>query len=145
MPKGVKTMFTVRKQTLGQTTVLHCAGRIAFPYADELQTAILQLPRCRKLVLDLADVVTVDAAGLGIFVSLYHWAKRTRTEFKLMNLNAHLQVLLEITKVNTVLHICSLQEIVELLYCFGDDTEQSLSLDRCLTSEFMNPVGELLV
>lgn len=123
-------MLNLRRETLGHATVLHCSGRIVFPDADALHMAVLQLPRSRKLVLDLADVITVDAAGLGIFVSLYHWAKRTRTELKLMNLGAKLQTLFEVTKLNIVLQSCSAQEMLELLYCSSDDIEESLCLDR---------------
>ncbi len=128
-------MFNLTRETLGHTTVLHCSGRIVFPDADVLHTAVLQLPRSRKLVLDLADVITVDAAGLGIFVSLYRWAKRTRTELKLMNLGAKLQTLLGTTHLNTVLESCSVQEMVELLYCSGDAAEESLSLNRRSTPD----------
>ena len=128
-------MFNLRRETLGHTTVLHCSGRIVFPDADALHTAVLQLPRSRKLVLDLADVITVDAAGLGIFMSLYHWAKRTRTELKLMNLGAKLQTLFEVTKLNIALQSCSAQEMLGLLYCSSDDAEESLRIDRRYTPD----------
>jgi len=100
-----------------------------------LHTAVLQLPCSRKLVLDLADVITVDAAGLGIFMSLYHWAKRTRTELKLMNLSAKLQSLFEVTKLNIALQSCSAQEMLELLYCSSDDAEELSSLNRYFTPD----------
>ena len=128
-------MLNLRREALGHTTVLHCSGRIVFPDADALHTAVLQLPRSRKLVLDLADVITVDAAGLGIFMSLYRWAKRTRTELKLMNLGAKLQTLLEVTKLNIALQSCSAQEMLELLYCSSDDAEELLSLNRYSTPD----------
>jgi anti-anti-sigma factor len=128
-------MFNLTRETLGHTTVLHCSGRIVFPDADALHTAALQLPRGRKLVLDLADVITVDAAGLGIFVSLYHWAKKTRTELKLMNLGADLQSLLEVTKLNIALQSCSAEEMLGLLYCSSDDAEDSLRIDRRSTPD----------
>ncbi len=128
-------MLNLRRETLGQTTILHCSGRIVFPDADALHTAVLQLPRSRKLVLDLANVIMIDAAGLGIFMSLYHWAKRTRTELKLMNLGAKLQTLLEVTKLNIALQFCSAQEMLELLFCSSDDVEESSSLNRCSTPD----------
>jgi len=118
-------MFNLTKEKLGHTTVLHCSGKIVFPDADALHTAVLQLPRSRKLVLDLAEVILVDAAGLGIFISLYHWAKRTRTELKLMNVGAKLQWLLEITKLNIALQSCSAHEMLGFLYCSADDTGES--------------------
>jgi len=135
-------MFNLIRETLGHTTVLHCSGTVVFPDADALHMAVLQLPRSRKLVLDLADVVTVDAAGLGIFVSLYHWAKRTRTELKLMNPGAKLQALLAATSLNTVLECCSVQEMVELLYRSGDDGEESWSLNRRSTADASSAKAE---
>jgi len=115
-------MFNLIKERLGETTVLHCSGRIVFPDADALRTAVLQLPRSRKLVLDLADVITIDAAGLGVFVSLYHWAKGARTELKLMNVGSRVQRLLEITQLNSILECCSGQEILGLLYCSSGES-----------------------
>ena len=57
-------MFNLRRETLGHTTVLHCSGRIVFPDADALHSAVLQLPRSRKLVLDLADVIPTRSMQL---------------------------------------------------------------------------------
>jgi len=123
-------MLNLTQKRHGQTTILRCSGRIVFPEADCLRTAVLQLPRTRKLVLDLADVITIDAAGLGILVSLYHWAKKARTELRLMNVGSTVQSLLEMTRINTLLELCSVQEMIELLYGSSDETEGSLRLNR---------------
>ena len=114
-------MLSLKKQNLGETTIVRCSGRIVFPDAQCLRAAVLQLPRTRKLVLDMSDVITVDAAGLGALVSLYHWARNDRTELKLMNVSSRLQTLLRMTRLDEVLEICSAREILGLLYCSADE------------------------
>ncbi|HUN88564.1 MAG TPA: STAS domain-containing protein [Terriglobales bacterium] len=116
-------MFNLNKQTLGATTIVHCSGRIVFPYAESLPEAMPRLSRTRKLVLDLANVIAIDAAGLGALVSLHHWAKKTRTEFKLMNVSTKLQFLLEITRLDEVLDVCSAREMLRLLHCSVEEEE----------------------
>jgi len=116
-------MLSLKKQELGETTVVHCSGQLVFPDADGLRVTVMQLPRPRKLMLDLADVIRVDAAGLGTFVSLYHWAEKTGTELKLMNLSSSLKYLLEITGLDAVLEICSVAEMLRLLHCSDPDLE----------------------
>ncbi len=96
-------MLTLRIQKLEDTTVIRCAGRMVIPYADVLRNAVLRQLRLRTLVLDLAEVVAVDAAGLGILVSLRAWAIETRTALKLMNVTPKLEKLLELT--NLKLHL----------------------------------------
>ena len=119
-------MFNLTQQRFGHTTVLHCSGKVVFPYATALRDSVRQLLRTRKLVLDLANVITMDAAGLGALVSLHQWAKRTRTEFKLMNVGPKLQFLLNLTRLNTVLNRCSVQEMIELSFCSGNVAAASL-------------------
>ena len=127
-------MLNLTQKRHGHTTVLRCSGRLVFPDASRLRAAVGQLTCTRKLVLDLADVITVDAAGLGALVSLYHWAKRARTEFRLMNVGANVQMLLEITRLDTVLKSCSVQEMLGLLYCSNEDAEPPLRFDRSSSS-----------
>jgi len=117
-------MLNFKKQRLGYTTILHCSGAIVFPDAAVLRTAVQLLPRSRKLVLDLADVITVDAAGLGAFVSLHRWAKSAGIEFKLMNLNSKVARLLEMTRLDTVLRFCSVQEMLALLCSAEEDAKK---------------------
>ena len=121
-------MFNLTHKRHGQTTILRCSGRIIFPEADCLGTAVLHLPHTRKLVLDLADVITIDAAGLGALVSLHHWAKKVRTELKVMNVGSWVNSLLEITKLDTLLDSCSVKEMLGFLFCSSDDPAEWLRL-----------------
>ena len=141
-------MLTFTRQRLGHTTVLHCSGRIVFPDAHALIAAVLQLPRTRKLVLDMADVILVDAAGLGALASLHCWAKKARIELKLMNVTSKLRTLLKVSRLDTFVESCSVPEMLRLLYCCSDDPEESLAVDwrsnpgaRCLDTTQASAIG----
>lgn len=108
-------MLTLRIQRLGKATILQCAGRMTFPDAEALRTAVLERPRVPTLVLDLANIILVDAAGLGMLVWLHQWTKNAGTNLKLMNLSPRLEDLLELTNLRSSFEICSAAEMLELL------------------------------
>lgn len=110
-------MMNVRRQKLGNTTVLHCVGRLTFPCADALRNLALGEAHGRRLVLDLADVTTIDAAGLGALVSLRSWSKQNGKKLKLMNVNAAVQGRLRLTGLDSAFEICSTREMLDLLCC----------------------------
>ncbi|MBV8475255.1 MAG: STAS domain-containing protein [Acidobacteria bacterium] len=124
-------MLTLRIQRLGDVTVLRCIGRITFPHADVLRSAILQEPRARSFVLDLANIMLVDAAGLGMLVSLRRWSRNAGTDLKLMNLTPRVDALLELTNLKSTFAICSSREMLELL-CHAIHQPESGALDRTI-------------
>jgi anti-anti-sigma factor len=116
-------MLTLRIQKLGDATVIRCAGRMVIPYAEVLRNAVLRQHRIRTLVLDLADVTAVDAAGLGTLASLRAWAKETRTALKLMNVTPKVEKLLELTNLKSAFEVCSGREMLALLCRAINETE----------------------
>jgi anti-anti-sigma factor len=108
-------MLSLTIQKLEDATVIRCAGRMVIPYAEVLRNAVLRQIRIRTLVLDLADVIAVDAAGLGMLVSLRAWAKETRTALKLMNVTPRVERLLELTNLKCAFEVCSSREMLALL------------------------------
>jgi len=116
-------MLTLRIQKLGDATVIRCAGRMVIPYAEVLRNAVLRQLRIRTLVLDLADVTAVDAAGLGTLASLRAWAKETRTALKLMNVTPKVEKLLELTNLKSAFEVCSGREMLALLCRAINETE----------------------
>ena len=120
-------MLTARVQRLKDVTVIHCAGRIAFPHASELWATVLRHTRTQALVLDLADVLAIDAAGLGMLLSLRAWAERTRTELKLMNVTPRVEQLLGLTRLKSEFEICSAREMLDLL-CRALQKDESAGL-----------------
>ena len=108
-------MLSLRIQQLGDVTIVHCSGRIAFPDAHGLRVASLRQLRTRTLILNLVDTATIDAAGLGVLVSLRTWAKQTGRTLKLMNATPWMERLLQLTKLKSEFEICSAREMLDLL------------------------------
>jgi anti-anti-sigma factor len=112
-PKRVRMLLRIQK--LGDVTIIHCAGRMAYPHATDLRSTILRQLRPRTLVLELAETVAIDAAGLGGLIGLCAWAKETRTAFKLMNLTPKVEELLQLAKLRSAFDVCSAREMLQLL------------------------------
>ena len=108
-------MLSLRIEKLGDVTIIHCAGRIVFPNVRQLRIALLRQLRPRTLVLDLVDIAAIDAAGLGMLVSLRTWAKQTGRTVKLMNVTPWVERLLQLTKLKSEFEICSTREMLDLL------------------------------
>lgn len=120
-------MLTARVQRLKDVTVIHCPGRITFPHASELWATVVRHTHSQTLVLNLADVLAIDAAGLGMLVSLRAWAKRTRTELKLMNVTPRVEQLLGLTRLKSEFDVCSAREMLDLL-CRALQKDESAGL-----------------
>lgn len=117
-------MLSLRIQKLQHVTILHCAGRFAFPQAGESEAAILRAVRTPVLVLDLGETVLMDAAGLGVLVSLRRWAEGTGRILKLMNVMPRVEEVLRLTKLYSEFEMCSAREMLELL-CLAIGTDES--------------------
>lgn len=113
LKEATKLELTI--QILGDVAVLVCTGRITAEDSAELRQAVLAPRDIRTVVLDLAEVSSVDAAGLGTLVSLRNWATATGTRFKLMNLAPLVEEVLEITNLKQQFEVCSLSEMLDLL------------------------------
>jgi anti-anti-sigma factor len=107
-------MLSLTVHILGDVTVFQCVGRITFAHADALRIAVIKQPRVRVAVLDLARVGAIDAAGLGMLVSLRKWSRSNGLTLKLMNLTPYLEYLLELTGLRSVFQICSVGDMLEL-------------------------------
>ena len=109
------TSLTVTTQTLGDVSVLRCAGRITLDDEQLLRTAIQSRSRSRAIVLDLAQVRAIDAAGLGTLVAIRGWAIAIGAELKLMNLTPRVEEVLEVTNLRPAFEVCSFREMMTLL------------------------------
>jgi anti-sigma B factor antagonist len=107
-------MLNITIDNLGDTAILQCAGRMTIGQGDELQNAVLLQVPLPRLVLDLARVSAVDAAGLGLLVSARTLTRTMNTKLKLMNLTQRVEHVLELTHLKSLFEICSVQEMLEL-------------------------------
>jgi anti-anti-sigma factor len=70
-------------------------------------------------VLDLSEVEMVDAGGLGVLVSLCNWACAKDIQLKLVNPSRLVRKTLELTRLTSVLHISSVEDVIQI-FCRGD-------------------------
>jgi anti-sigma B factor antagonist len=86
----------------GDVTILHLKGPLTLQTLFDFQTAIRQ-PGIGNTIIDLTGVPYIDSAGLGAILG--HWAhtQRTGTKFAVAGICERVQVLFNLTKVNTLL------------------------------------------
>src|SRR5215467_7041885 len=116
------TMLEITTHTLGNVTMFRCAGRITVEHAAKLRTFVMKHAPSIA-VLDLAEITAIDAAGVGILVSLHWWAKTTGARLKLMNLTPRVEDLLELFSLRSTFEICSVPEMLGLL-CLAFEKSQ---------------------
>ena len=116
-------MLEITTHNLGTATIFRCAGRITVEHAEKLRIFVMKHAPSIA-VLDLAEITAMDAAGVGILVSLHWWAKTTRARLKLMNLTPKVEDLLELLSLRSRFEICSVPEMLGLL-CLAFEKSQS--------------------
>ena len=110
-------MLKITIQKLGGTSVLRCHGRIVAGDAGSiLRSAVLSQRHSRMLVIDLAQVERIDAAGLGVLLGLWESARSSAITFKLMNATKRVEEILELTRLQRVFEFCSVRELFCLLH-----------------------------
>jgi anti-anti-sigma factor len=112
--------FYINTQQTGDVAVLQCAGRMVRPQAlSLLKDAVTSLSQLRVIVLDLSEVGMLDAGGLGVLVSLHNWACANGIQLKLVNPSTLVRQMLELTRLTSVLHISSVEDVIHI-FCNGD-------------------------
>jgi anti-anti-sigma factor len=109
MPK-----LTIHK--LGEAVVFRCTGRIVFGECHILRHAVLSHPYVEIVVLDMGEISTIDATGLGLLVELRKWAAAKRMQLKLLNLAPQVAKLLNMAHLTLIFDICSVRDMIDLLF-----------------------------
>ena len=117
-----RTMLKITTHNLGNATIFRCAGRITVEHADQLRIFVMKHAPSIG-VLDLAQITTMDAAGIGILVSLHWWATTAGARLKLMNLTPRVEDLLELFHLRSTFEICSVSDMLSLL-CLAFEKSQ---------------------
>jgi anti-anti-sigma factor len=97
---GELSMLTITVENFAEAAILRCQGRIV--RGDE--TSILcsaMHQEGRRVILDLAEVDAIDAAGIGALVSL----QAAGIYLKLMNPTPQVREILNITKLDSIFEI----------------------------------------
>ena len=88
----------------GETTVLHCTGRLVAGVTNQLQVEVSQLiPGSKLVVLDCKELTRIDSTGIGTLVRLYVHAKSAGCSFELFNMGKSVRQLLGVTHLLSVL------------------------------------------
>jgi anti-anti-sigma factor len=105
-------MLKVTVRSRGEIAVLRCMGRmVAGEDTRSLWDGVRHADGKRLVVLDLAEVDALDAAGLGLLVFLHTSATIGGMELKLINPTQRTRKLLALTNLDSVLEICSPQDV----------------------------------
>lgn len=102
-------MLEVKVERLGSITIMRLEGQLVVGETDILQRAVSSHIDTGAMVLDFARVNRIDARGLGVLLELREQARLKGMEFRLMNVSKLVQEILEITRLNTVFKITSIQ------------------------------------
>ncbi len=101
-------MLTVTVQNLGDVVILQCLGRIVRGEETAILCSAVQ-QNGRNVILDLRRVDAIDAAGIGLLVSL----QAAGIYLKLMNPTEQVREILRVTGLESVFEICESQSTEE--------------------------------
>lgn len=102
-PRVPTAELTLKTKKNAEETSVHCSGRITSATSDLLQNTIRALmPKTRQIVLDLGGVSYIDSSGLGAMVSVYLAVSRAGGELKVLNAQARIRDLFQITKLSAM-------------------------------------------
>jgi len=93
-------MLRVSVEDLGEFVILHCLGRIVRGKETVILCAAIQ-QRGRNIILNLREIDSIDAAGVGVLISL----QAAGIYLKLMNPSKAVREVLRLTKLDSVFEI----------------------------------------
>jgi|SRR5215470_15557320 len=100
-------MLKVDTKNLGTASVLCLQGQIVTGETEILREATDSVAEASAVILDLAQVTTLDAHGLGVMLELRARTLEKGMRFELMNVRQPLSKVLEITHLDSVFPIAS--------------------------------------
>jgi anti-anti-sigma factor len=109
-------MLTIDVERNSEVAVVHCNGRLVRgAEVGTLRNAVISQKATRVVVLDLSQVEFMDAGGLNALVSLHHWTCNHGIQLKLVNPSPLVRDMLTRTRLNRVLDISSLRDVLTIL------------------------------
>jgi len=98
----------IQKRENGGVTILDLEGKITIGKGDvALRDAVHEVldGGAKKILIDLADVTTVDSSGVGELVSAFTTVTNRGGKLKLLNLPSKVNDILQITQLITVFEV----------------------------------------
>ena len=109
-------MLMINAEKTGDVAVVRCGGRIVRgETVNTLRNAVVLNKDARMIVVDLADVTTVDAGGLSTLVSLHQWSVSRGIQLKLVNPSSFVHRLLTLTRLDRVFDIPAFDDALWIL------------------------------
>jgi anti-anti-sigma factor len=103
-------MLKIHARNLGNVAFLCMQGQIVNGETETLRNAVRSQLDVGTVVLDLAQVNTVDARGLGVMLELREQVQANGIGFKLMNVSKLVSKVLEVTRLDSVFEVTSAVE-----------------------------------
>ncbi len=103
-------MLSVTVEDLREIVILRCLGRIVRGAETAILCAAVR-QHGRDIILDLGKVDSIDAAGIGVLISL----QAAGIYLKLMDPNEHVREVLRVTGLESVFEICEAQTTNDIL------------------------------
>ena len=100
-------MLKVHARNLGNVAFLCMQGQIVNGETETLRQAVRSQTNVHTVVLDLAQVSTVDARGLGVMLELRELIQAKGIGFKLMDVSKLVSRVLEVTRLDSVFEVTS--------------------------------------
>lgn len=96
------------ERTVGGVTVFDVDGQLIVGNRHELKRMVLGALEggARRFVIDFSRTGYIDSSGLGILITLSKEIRALDGDLRLASLNADLQRLFELTKLDTFFQIC---------------------------------------
>ena len=110
-------MLRVQTKKLETIAVLCLQGQIVNGETEILRNAVQSLSEVNAVKLDLAQVTTVDAGGLGIMLALREQVEAKGIRFELTNVTSPVRKVLELTRLDPVFQITSAVEYFPAVSC----------------------------
>src|SRR5271169_6769802 len=109
-------MLTIDVEKTGDVAVVRCVGRIVRgTEVLTLRNAVFSQKDIRIVVIDLSDVVMLDAGGLTALLSLQQWAQSRKVQLKLVNPSHFVNEVLTRTGLDHVFEISRLEHALFVL------------------------------
>lgn len=108
-------MLNIRQRQLGDAAILRCCGTLTAGNDTELRNAVRQNFCARLIVVDLENVTSLDAAGIGALVEARQHTMGAGCTLKLINVPPQIAYLLQLTGLSSAFEICSVADMIELM------------------------------
>jgi anti-anti-sigma factor len=103
-------MLRVEVHALPHAATLRCIGRIVLGVECEILRCMAEARTEASLVLDLAQVRTMDAAGLGLLVELHCMALGRNQALRIIGASRSVCALIGMTNLHSVLDVSGCEE-----------------------------------